>query len=391
MVRDFRLELSSQGVYVVPGEVAGNIVVVTDEAKSYNAISITLRGYADVHWTETYTVNDQHGHSRTETRHYHSHHDYINEATILWNKEQVPNRVLNPGNYVLPFRFMLSGHLPSSFAGQYGHIRYELKARISTGLFHFDKTVSAIIQVVDRVDINVPALMSPVQYEDEKTICCLCCASRPISLTVNVPRTGFCIGEGIPLTATLDNGNGRIITMRATAIKTVTFHAQGRTKSITIELNAFQSPPVQPRSTYQWAPCEQLAIRSAIPTIANCDIIRLGYTLRIEANIPWALDAVINIPFTLGNVPSQSSAGQPPLPPIQYPSFSANEFVPYNPNPAQAPSSGSPPGPPYQGPPPGASYPGAPYQAPPPGVPPAGGPFQVPPPGVYPPGPPPQY
>ena len=179
--------------------------------------------------------------------------------------------------------------------------------------------------------------------------------------------------------------------MRATAIKTVTFHAQGRTKSITTELNAFQSPPVQPRSTYQWAPCEQLAISSAIPTIANCDIIRLGYTLRIEANIPWALDAVINIPFTLGNVPSQSSAEQPPLPPIQYPSFSANEFVPYNPNPAQAPSPGSPPGPPYQGPPPGASYPGAPYQAPPPGVPPAGGPFQVLPPGAYPPGPPPQY
>ena len=390
MGRDFRLELSSQGVYVVPGEVAGNIVVVTDEAKSYNAISITLRGYADVHWTETYTVNDQHGHSRTETRHYHSHHDYINDSAILWKKEQVPNRVLNPGNYVLPFRFMLSGNLPSSFAGQYGHIRYELEARISTGLFHFDKTVSAIIQVVDRVDINVPALMSPVQYEDEKTLLSLS-ASPPISLTVNVPRTGFCIGEGIPLTASLDNGSGRIITMKATPIKKVTFHAQGHTKSITTELNAFQSPPVQPGSTYQWAPCEQLTISSAIPTIANCDIIRLGYTLRIEVSIPWALDAVINIPFTLGNVPSQSSAGQPPLPPIQYPSFSANEFVPYNPNPAQASSPDSPPGPPYQGPPPGAPYPGAPYQAAPPGVPPAGGPFQVPPPGAYPPGPPPQY
>eukprot|EP00731_Ephydatia_muelleri_P034937 Em0087g6a len=259
---------------------------------------------------------------------------------------------------------MLSGHLPSSFAGQYGHIRYESEARISTGLFHFDKTVSAIIQIVDRVDINVPALMSPVQILYQRRN---------------------------PVDASLDNGSGRIITMRATAIKTVTFHAQGRTKSITTELNAFQSPPVQPRSTYQWAPCEQLAISSAIPTIANCDIIRLGYTLRIEANIPWALDAVINIPFTLGNVPSQSSAEQPPLPPIQYPSFSANEFVPYNPNPAQAPSPGSPPGPPYQGPPPGASYPGAPYQAPPPGVPPAGGPFQVLPPGAYPPGPPPQY
>ena len=197
MVKDFRLELhnpSGQAVYIVPGEVAGTIVVVTDEAKSYNAITVSLRGFADVHWSETYTTGSGNN-RRTHTRHYHSHEDYINEVIVLWNVEQVPNRVLNPGQYVLPFRFALARKLPSSFAGAHGHIRYAVEARISTGLFRFDKTVAANIQVIDTVDINVPALMSPVQYEDEKTICCLCCASPPISLTVNVPRTGFCIGH----------------------------------------------------------------------------------------------------------------------------------------------------------------------------------------------------
>ena len=143
MVKDFRLELNNQGVYVVPGEVTGTVVVVTDEPKSYNAITISLKGCGDVHWTETRTVHgrDPNGreYQRTETDHFHSHEDYINEVIELWKAEQVPNRVLNPGQYVLPFRFtLLSGRLPSSFVGAHGHIRYEIEARISTGLFHFD-------------------------------------------------------------------------------------------------------------------------------------------------------------------------------------------------------------------------------------------------------------
>ena len=334
MVKDFRLELSNQGIYVVPGEVTGTIVVVTDEPKSYNAITVTLKGYADVHWTESHIVRDDRANRRTEIRHNHSHEDYINEVIVLWNKEQVPNRVLNPGQHVLPFRFaLLSGRFPSSFVGKHGHIRYELEARISTGLFHFDKKVFAIVQIVDRVDINVPALMSPAQYEDEKTICCLFCASPPISLNVNVPRTGFCIGEGIPLTASLGNGSGRAVTLRATVSQIVTFHAQGRTRTSSHRLNSFQSPPVQGHTTFQWAPAERLAIPSAIPTIANCGIISLHYTLLIEAVIPWAINAAINIPITLGNVPPQSLAGQQPLPPPQYPSIPTNAFIPYNPNP----------------------------------------------------------
>eukprot|EP00731_Ephydatia_muelleri_P018587 Em0011g627a len=363
MVKDFRLELSypsGQEVYLTPGEVSGNVVVMTDKPKSYNAISITLKGCADVRFKS----------GKTTLR---SHEDYINDVIVLWNQEQTPNRVLNPGQHVLPFRFVLRSGLPLSFAGPHGYIRYTVEAKILKGLLRVNKKVSAIIQVIDRVDINIPALMSPVRFEEEKTICCLCCASPPISLTVNVPRTGFCIGEGIPLTASVDNGSGRIITLRATVSKVVTFQAQGRTRIISNRLSSFQSPPVQGHTAFQWTPTEQLAIPSAIPTIANCGIIRLQYVLLIEAVIPWAINASINIPITLGNIPPQSPVG--PLPPIQSPSVPTDVLVPYDPNSdaAQVPPSGqyqtSPlqpsagqydPPPPYQ-----SLVPSGPYQAPP--------------------------
>ena len=153
MVKDFRLELSypsSQEVYLTPGEVSGNVVVVTDKPKSYNAISITLKGCADVYFSIGKTG-------------YRSHEDNINDVIVLWNQEQIRNRVLDPGQYVLPFRFELRSGLPRSFAGPHGYIRYTIKAKILNGLLHFDKTVSVIIQVVNRVNINVPALMIPVQ------------------------------------------------------------------------------------------------------------------------------------------------------------------------------------------------------------------------------------
>ena len=240
MGKDFRLELnypSGQEVYLTPGEVSGNVVVVTDKPKSYNAISITLKGCADVYFSIGKTG-------------YRSHEDYINDVIVLWNQEQIPNRVLNPGQYVLPFRFVLRRGLPRSFAGPHGYIRYTVEAKLLKGLLHINKKVSVFIQVVNRVNINVPALMSPARFEKERTICCLCCASPSISLTVNVPRIGFCIGEGIPLTASVDNGSGRIITLRATVYKVVTFHAQGRTRISSNRLSSFQSPPVQGHTTF---------------------------------------------------------------------------------------------------------------------------------------------
>ena len=327
MVKDFRLELNYQGVQVTPREVSGTVVVVTDEAKPYNAITVTLRGYADVYWTESS------GSGENETTHsYGAHEDYINEIIVLWNVEQIPNRVLNPGQYVFPFKFVMrSDRLPSSVEGLCGKIRYEVEARIcSTGLFHFDKKVLVIIQVVDRVDINDPALMNPAQFVEEKTICCLCCASPPISLTANVPRTGFCIGERIPFTASLDNSSGRAISLRAILGMIVTFRAERNLTRSTQELGAFQSPPVQGHTTFQWTPTEQLVIPPAIPTVANCGIISLHYYLIIQAIIPHATNATIYIPITVGNVPPAQAqfVGPQPLPPPQYPPLNVNKYSP---------------------------------------------------------------
>ena len=336
-----RLELNSHGAYVVPGEVTGTVAVVIDQARFFNTISVALKGYADVHWTETYTVTEtRHNrqYQRTETRHIQSHEDFITDGSVLWDATQSHNRILNSGQHNFPFRLALRSaeRIPSSFVGEHGHIRYEIEAKISTAVAQLDQTVSEIIQVVDRVDINTPELLNPAQFEEVKTICCLCCASPQITMTTNIPRKGFCIGEGIPLSVSLENGSGRTMHLRATINKTETYRAEGQTRTNTKQISTLRSEQIEGRTTFEWKPTQQLAILSAIPSIANCDIITVEYHLLVEAEIPWAINAATNIPITLGNVPPHSLAGQQPLPQPQYPTLPTNAFVPYNPDPSAA-------------------------------------------------------
>lgn len=58
------------------------------------------------------------------------------------------------GDYEYPFHFRLPDHCPSSFEGEYGHIRYEIKAVVDRA-FKFDQEKKIAVRVMAPLNLNL--------------------------------------------------------------------------------------------------------------------------------------------------------------------------------------------------------------------------------------------
>ena len=340
MVKEFRIELAPppQLGYVVNSDVTGHVLLVADEAKSgYKAIEITLKGFADVEWTET-SGSGQNHHTVT----YEAHEDYIANTAVLWRKDTAPGGKIEPGYYQFPFslKFQANGPLPSPFVGLYGKIVYEVEAVIvKTSALKFNKKLSVQLPFSPVVDSNLtPAALEPKILQVQKTLCCLCCTSGPILLTARIPRTGFCIGiDAIPFEVDLENGsNRRVEQLRVSLVRQATYFAEGDhcmdQKNIAV-LNS--DAPIQPGTTTSWKPAP-LSIPNTEPVITASKIIQLNYFFKVQACLDHAINPHVEFALLLGNVPVSGVEGSQPLPPSAPPAtapYPATQATPYPPDP----------------------------------------------------------
>lgn len=60
-----------------------------------------------------------------------------------------------------------------------------------------------------------------VQGQNQKTLCCLCCASGPLSAEFSLQRRGYVPGEAVPLSAHIENSSNRLISKSHVDLKMV--------------------------------------------------------------------------------------------------------------------------------------------------------------------------
>ena len=318
MGKIFKLEIAEppHGAHI--SEVKGTVVLKTKKDKKYKTIKVTVQGVANTDWSETVGTGEE-----RRTVDYSDKRECAKNTVVLWSNDDAPDNCLQEGDYEFPFSLSLKGEVPSTFDGERGHIRYEVTAIIVKSKLNKNKVVSKKIRVHELLDLNtLPGVKEPVIKQDEKTLCCLCCASGPISLTARIPRSGFFCGKDkIPLEVEVENGSSRPIEhVSAKLKKEVTFIGHNRETSLhNSESEVRQAPhrsvqrrvdtiaeaasdPVAPGSSLSWSP-ETLLVPKTDPTIANCTIISVKYFLKVEAAISFALDAGVTFPLTLGTVP----------------------------------------------------------------------------------------
>lgn len=300
--------------YYSGSTITGNVLLDLAEPRNYKYVSIQFVGRSYVHWEERRSESSG-NQQRHVTYRYTSEHQCADQVLMLWTCQQSPDGKLGAAEYSWPFSFAIPPRAPSSFEGTVGNIRYSLEARIGTGVFKFDHTVQVNVPVQQLVRISDPRLLLPEQIEAEKTLCCLCCASGPITLNASVPKTGFCIGESFSLHASLENGSSRRVTLSASIHQRVIYMARGHQRTSSKTLVDYASDPIEPRATREWDPTIEIPLAEIVHE-GSCENIHIQYSLVVAAKIPNAIDLSRAIPLQLGNCTVQPQ-NVPPGPPAQ--------------------------------------------------------------------------
>lgn len=171
--------------------------------------------------------------------------------------------------------------------------------------------------VITPVDLNQTAkCKEPAKLELEKSFCCFCCKSGPLSVIVHLPVSGFVSGQIIPITAEVDNAsNVTVEALKLCLRKNISFSVQqprSARKREVEKIDELTMGPIDAGGSRTW---EQKIEVPALPpsNLVNCGIIDLDYELFVEAQVGGIHKNLSGaIPVTLGTVPLTD--WKPPVP-----------------------------------------------------------------------------
>ncbi|CAH0718096.1 unnamed protein product, partial [Brenthis ino] len=216
---------SPNGAYYSGTTVSGRLVFQQEKEKSFRGIYVKFKGYCKVHWTSQESYTDSDGKSQTRTINHDSYEEYVNVRRYLVGGLSGSCK-LDRGTYEYPFGFDIPQNCPSSFEGTYGHIRYHIKVIVDRA-FKFDQEKKVAVRVFSVVDLNRdPYSREPIQMVFNEIYNCCCMGSGTTNTVVNVPVSGFCSGQVMPIEVHCDNkGTVVIDEIKMTLIKKIRFIA----------------------------------------------------------------------------------------------------------------------------------------------------------------------
>ena len=226
---------------------------------------------------------------------------------MLWNREDEGGALFPAGLHSFPFTFVVPPNIPSSFEGRVGSVRYELLGRIVTGVIKKEHSVEMDVPVVDVVDTNSQSLLNkPISVQVQRRVWCFPCTLANIHMSVNITRTGFCIGEDIPLNVSLENGSRYEITITATLQQKITYTAKrNRRQYDKATVVRVASHRFAAQTSTVWP--TNLCVPVDEATSQNYDPIHIGYRIKVIASVAWGQSLVAKIPITIGNIPPGES------------------------------------------------------------------------------------
>lgn len=279
-----------------------------DLTKETKVTSITMQaiGKAKVHWSTG-------GGKNSSRRHFKDKQEYFYLRSVILQGDGAVGGSLNlqPGTHVYPFTCQLPhGDFPSSFQGCHGKVEYTMSVSIHRP-WHMSKEFQSEFLFASHFNINQPGLGAPLSGTNSKTLCCLFCASGPITFRASTEKKAFMPGETAKIICDFSNSSSRKATPKVKLKQRQMFYAHNRFyKRMIVETLSCVTGDIVRAYTSDVHTEIMLPIPSfAAFTISNCSIIEVDYMIEVSLSVRGTSDPKVLIPIILCGIPVSA---QPP-------------------------------------------------------------------------------
>ncbi|XP_014210428.1 arrestin domain-containing protein 17 [Copidosoma floridanum] len=286
-LKEFKIHFDSPYATYHPEQtVTGKIILELDSPKKIRGIKLSVKGEADTYWSTDREELNNEGRYINETDVVTGHEDYFKAHFYVLGSESSQEIELPAGTHTYPFNYVLPPNLPSSFESDFGRIRYTAKAVLDRP-WKFDQETKVAFTVVSHFDLNKESSASEqVDLEENKTFCCLCCGTPPLSVNVRLPVRGYVPGQAIPVKVNVENQSGVTVdTIKLKLVKIITYSAttpRTEKKVVDLTVSEVSKGPVNGNETTSYE--QNLDVPPLPPSFLNhCGLIDLEYKLTIEA------------------------------------------------------------------------------------------------------------
>ncbi|XP_055643295.1 arrestin domain-containing protein 2-like [Toxorhynchites rutilus septentrionalis] len=309
------------GIFQSGQTLSGCVELRLVKPKKISGFILTLSGNAEAKWSENHDK---------DTTTYTGNEVLLTSESVLVSPSYGETIEMPAGLHVYNFSCVLPPHLPSSYEGKHGRIRYTASA-VLVRPWKFNQSCKVAFTVLRPFDPSqFPELRNSINLEQVITFCCWPCRSRPLLITVGTPMNGYVAGQIVDIVVTLDNRSSvSVFGVTSKLKRTVYFISQRpskKTKEVTETLSTVRSDTYDDNATR----ClQKLEIPCVVPTTSS-SILIINYKLFITIEVDGChRNPKFQIPIIIGTVPfinrnygtfaNVSSPSAPPLAPDELP------------------------------------------------------------------------
>ncbi|KAI8811430.1 hypothetical protein BJ742DRAFT_674812, partial [Cladochytrium replicatum] len=196
-VTRFDLQVEGNKTVFLPGEhVDGQITLSLCAATDVKLVRVRFAGYIVANKRRQVVPSD------TTATIFKELHTYIGSDV-----SSDPQVALSAGDHVYPFSFRVpAAHLPASFEGNHGAVRYEVSAvLIRNG--HPNRTCCTMLTVPSTVDVSEPEYARPIEVHARVPIGMWKWQGGHMDIITRIPRKAYTSDDVIPIGLTILNNS----------------------------------------------------------------------------------------------------------------------------------------------------------------------------------------